>query len=60
MPSAGYQYTFEDNTQWTEFYASGQESQNYLVHVATKYGIHQHCRFNEKFQGAKWLEEDGI
>lgn len=60
IPSANYQYTFESNTQWSQFYAAGPEIQQYLLKCARKYGVYKHCKFHHKFTGAKWLEEDGV
>ncbi|KIV81308.1 hypothetical protein PV11_03501 [Exophiala sideris] len=59
IPSAAYQFTFESNTQWREYYASGPEIQRYLVNVAKKYGVYQYCRFNRRFDGAHWDEKKG-
>lgn len=60
IPSAAYQFTFESNTQWSEFYAPGPEIQRYLQNVAKKYGVYQYCRFNHRFIEARWIEEDGV
>jgi len=54
IPSASYQYTFESNTQWSEYYASGPEIQRYLLKVADKYGVRKYMRFRHQFKGAAW------
>lgn len=59
IPSPGYQYTFESNTQWSEFYAPGNEIQQYLQNVARKYGVYDYCKFKHRFLGAKWHENQG-
>ncbi|KAF9886968.1 hypothetical protein FE257_010709 [Aspergillus nanangensis] len=59
IPSAGYQFTFEDNPAWTEFYASGEEIQAYWTRTARKYGVYKYCQFNHRFEGARWNEMQG-
>lgn len=59
IPSASYQYTFESNTQWSEYYASGPEIQRYLLGVARKYGVHKYIKFQHHFEGATWNEQLG-
>ncbi|KAK5047180.1 hypothetical protein LTR69_011531 [Exophiala sideris] len=45
IPRPGYQLTFESNSQWSEFYASGGEIQQYMISLAKKYDIYRSCRF---------------
>lgn len=52
--SAGYQFTFEDNTQWSEFLAAGPEIQQYLLATARKYNVYQYCKFQHLFHSARW------
>ena len=59
IPSAGYQLTFENNTQWSEFYASGPEIQEYLVNTVKKYGVYKYCKFRHLFKSAVWKEAAG-
>ncbi|KIX06719.1 uncharacterized protein Z518_04695 [Rhinocladiella mackenziei CBS 650.93] len=58
IPSPGYQLTFESNSQWSEFYASGAEIQNYMVNLAKRYDVYRFCKFRRVVTAAKWL--DGI
>lgn len=58
IPSPGYQFTFESNSQWSEFYASGPEIQLYLKNMAKKYGVYDYCKFNHRFVEAHWLEDE--
>ncbi|OAG34163.1 hypothetical protein AYO21_11695 [Fonsecaea monophora] len=57
IPSPGYQFTFESNSQWSEFYASGPEIQRYLQNVAKKYGVYDYCKFKHQFVSATWHED---
>lgn len=59
IPSPGYQLTFESNTQWSEFYASGEEIQQYMLNLARRYDVHRFCRFNLLLTSATWIEDDG-
>ncbi|KAL6229532.1 hypothetical protein BDW75DRAFT_249591 [Aspergillus navahoensis] len=59
IPSAGYQFTFEDNPSWTEFYASGAEIQAYWARTAKKYGVYKYCKFGHRFEEARWVEQSG-
>ena len=59
IPSPGYQFTFESNTQWSEFYASGGEIQEYLVQTARKFDVYRFCKFRRLFKSAVWNEHDG-
>ncbi|KAK4934628.1 hypothetical protein LTR10_024159 [Elasticomyces elasticus] len=56
IPSPGYQLTFESNSQWSEFYASGGEIQQYMLNLAKKYDIYRLCKFERAVKSAKWLE----
>jgi cation diffusion facilitator CzcD-associated flavoprotein CzcO len=57
IPSPGYQLSFESNTQWSEFYASGGEIQQYMVNLAKRYDVYRFCEFNHMMTAAKWLED---
>ena len=59
IPSAGYQYTFEDNSQWSQFYSGGAEIKQYVKAVAKKYGTDRYIKLRHKVKDAKWNEEDG-
>ena len=59
VPSAVYQFTFESNTQWSEYYCSGGEIQHYVKRVAQKYGVYKYVKLQIEFVGATWKEEEG-
>jgi len=54
-----YQFTFEKNYPWREYFARAPEVRTYLVHVADKYGVKQHMRFNTDVRSAVFDEEAG-
>jgi cation diffusion facilitator CzcD-associated flavoprotein CzcO len=59
IPSHSYQYTFENNNQWSEYYATGGEIQAYLQRTARKYGAYKYIKFNHTLKGATWKAEEG-
>ena len=59
VPSAAYQYTFESNTQWSEYYCEGREIERYFQHVAHKYGVYRFTKFRHMLRGAVWQADVG-
>jgi cation diffusion facilitator CzcD-associated flavoprotein CzcO len=60
IPSVTYSYSFEPNPFWSRLFAPGAELKRYAVHVADKYDLHRHMRFNAAVDGARWDEEDSL
>ncbi|MGE2735137.1 flavin-containing monooxygenase [Mycolicibacterium vaccae] len=58
IPSPTYSYWFEPNPNWSRLYAPGSELKAYADHVADKYDVRRHMRFNSPVDGARW-DEDG-
>ncbi len=58
IPSPTYSYWFEPNPRWSRLYAPGSELKQYADHVADKYDVRRHMRFNTPVDGARW-DEDG-
>src|SRR5665811_1959296 len=52
VPSHVYSYSFELNPDWSQEYAPQAEIQAYLRHVADKYGVTEHIRFNQEVGAA--------
>lgn len=59
IPSHAYQYTFENNPNWSRFYAPGSEILSYLNHVADKYGARKYIKLQHLFKEARWNESTG-
>ncbi len=57
IPSSTYSYSFEPNPHWTRLFAPGPELKAYAVHVADKYDLRRHMRFDTVVEGARWDEE---
>ncbi|HVW79533.1 MAG TPA: NAD(P)/FAD-dependent oxidoreductase [Mycobacteriales bacterium] len=60
IPSVTYSYSFEPNPYWSRLFAPGSELKRYAVHVADKYDLHRHMRFNTSVEGARWDEDDQV
>lgn len=54
IPSATYSYSFEPNPYWSRLFAPGTELKEYAVHVADKYDLKRHMRFDTVVEQAKW------
>jgi cation diffusion facilitator CzcD-associated flavoprotein CzcO len=63
VPSVEYSYQFDDALQqeweWTERYAGQPEILRYAQHVADRFDLKQHIRFNTKVVGAAFTEGTG-
>lgn len=57
VPSPTFSYWFEPNPYWSRMYAPGSELKNYATHVADKYDVRRHMRFNTEVDGARWDED---
>jgi cation diffusion facilitator CzcD-associated flavoprotein CzcO len=57
VPSTTYCYWFEPNPYWSRLYAPGAELKRYANHVADKYNVRRHMRFNTTVEGARWDDE---
>ncbi|MFT3857979.1 MAG: NAD(P)/FAD-dependent oxidoreductase [Aquabacterium sp.] len=51
-----YSFSFEPNPNWSRMYAPQPEIFAYLRHVAQKYDLLRHCRFNANLNGARYDE----
>ncbi len=58
IPSVTYSYSFEPNPYWSRLFAPGPELKRYALHVADKYDLHRHMRFNTPVEGSRWEEEE--
>ena len=60
IPSPTYSYWFEPNPYWSRLYAPGDELKRYADHVADKYDVRRHIRFNTPVEGASWDEDTEV
>ncbi|OHF03868.1 hypothetical protein CORC01_00730, partial [Colletotrichum orchidophilum] len=59
IPSHSYQYSFCQNTQWSEFYAPGSEIHRYLKKVVDHFELQSHIKLRHRVVGAEWSQERG-
>jgi cation diffusion facilitator CzcD-associated flavoprotein CzcO len=57
QPSTTYSYWFEPNPYWSRLFAPGVELKRYAEHVAEKYDVRRHMRFNTTVDGARWDDD---
>lgn len=60
VPAACFAFLFEDNPNWSSYFASGKEIHEYIVKVADKYQTRQYMKFNHLVTGAEWDEDRGV
>ncbi|HWT47438.1 MAG TPA: NAD(P)-binding protein, partial [Mycobacterium sp.] len=60
IPCTTYSYWFEPNPYWSRLFAPGAELKRYAEHVADKYGVRRHMRFNQIVEGARWDEDTHV
>lgn len=56
IASTTYSYSFEPNPHWSRLYAPGAELKAYAAHVADKYRLRPHMRFNSSVERAEFDE----
>ena len=54
IASVTYSYSFEPNPYWSHWYARGPELKRYAEHVADRYDLRRHMRFETVVEGAAW------
>lgn len=59
IPAHTYQFTFADNSQWSQFYAGGKEIHQYLTNVVDHYKLRPLIKLQHTVLEARWLETEG-
>jgi len=57
VPSAIYAFPFEPNPEWSHFFSTGGEIQDYFVRTVTKWKLDEHVQFNHRVAEARWVED---
>lgn len=57
LAAHSYVYSFEENPEWTSFYAAGKEIHGYLQKVSNKYSVGRFMKFRHKILGCHWDAE---
>ncbi|CAN5203483.1 NAD(P)/FAD-dependent oxidoreductase [soil metagenome] len=55
-----YQYKFVKRYPWSEFFASGPETKQYLNYVSDHHGVRDNALLNTSVLGAEWDETEAI
>jgi cation diffusion facilitator CzcD-associated flavoprotein CzcO len=58
IPSHLYSFSFALNPRWSRVYSPQPEIWDYLRHIAARYDILPHIRWNSELQDAVWHEDD--
>lgn len=56
IPSASYQFSFAQHTDWSRVYAPGRELKAYAEDCVDRFSLRSRIRFNTPVQGVTWNE----
>lgn len=59
VPAHIYAFPFDPNPNWSRFYASGPEIEDYIKRTARKWNLDRDVKLNTKVIAAVWLEDQG-
>ncbi|CAK7222664.1 hypothetical protein SBRCBS47491_004936 [Sporothrix bragantina] len=59
VPAHIYAFPFDPNPDWSRFYASGPDIENYIRATVKKWSLDRDIQFNTRVVGAQWLAEQG-
>ncbi|KAI0777099.1 FAD/NAD(P)-binding domain-containing protein [Irpex lacteus] len=59
VPSHCYQYSFEDQSQWSKFYSPGSEIQANAERIVDKYKLREYIHLGHELTYAKWDQSSG-
>ena len=58
VPSAIYAFPFEPNPDWSHFFSTGGEIQDYFVRTVKKWQLDKKVRFEHRVKDATWQEDE--
>ncbi|KAI0750547.1 FAD/NAD(P)-binding domain-containing protein [Irpex lacteus] len=59
VPSHCYQFSFEDQSQWSKFYSPGTEIQANIERVVDKYKLREYIHLRHELTFAQWNQTSG-
>jgi cation diffusion facilitator CzcD-associated flavoprotein CzcO len=60
VPAHTYTFPFEANPEWSSFYSSAGEIQEYMLKLAKKWNVDEFTQYNTEILSATWDEAEGI
>lgn len=60
VPTISYSYGFEQNPNWSNLYAPGEELKAYAEHCTKKYGVKAHLRYNCAVTETRYDEANNV
>ena len=60
IPSALYSFSFEPNANWKYKWSMQPQILEYIKHVAKKYDLYPHIKFQQEMISSKWKEAQGL
>lgn len=60
IPSHLYTFTFDPNPDWSQFFASGAEIQQYFENFAKRHGSERYMKLNTKVVKAEWNTQKAV
>lgn len=59
IPAHNYAYSFEQNPEWPNYYATSQQIYSYLKNTCKKYGVEECIRYRHSITRAEWNDISG-
>ncbi|KAJ4176313.1 hypothetical protein NW755_014487 [Fusarium falciforme] len=60
VPSHNYQFSWRPNPEWSGFFSTATEIQEYLCRVCEEEKMHEKIKLKHQVTGARWDEDDSI
>lgn len=60
VPSHNYQFSWRPNPEWSGFFSTAAEIQEYLCRVCEEEKMHEMIKLKHQVTGARWDEDDSI
>ncbi|KAH7152645.1 hypothetical protein EDB81DRAFT_647222 [Dactylonectria macrodidyma] len=60
VPSHNYQFSWRPNPEWTSFFSTATEIQDYLCRVCEEENMHGLIKTQHQVERAEWDENDGV
>jgi cation diffusion facilitator CzcD-associated flavoprotein CzcO len=58
IPAHNYAYSFEQNPEWPNYYATSVQIYEYLKRTSSKYDADRYMKFGHEIKAATWNESE--